>query len=99
MNLGASKRWTRRGNCCAFQHWKIDHMRVANDNDVGCSPEPTGRAARPINFASALPPRGLSRNQAAGYIGVSPSLFDKMVADGRMPGPKRINKRTVWDRI
>jgi hypothetical protein len=22
-----------------------------------------------------------------------------MVADGRMPGPKRINARTVWDRL
>jgi len=42
--------------------------------------------------------RGLSRTQAAAYIGVSPSLFDEMVYDGRMPGPKRINSRTVWDR-
>lgn len=45
-----------------------------------------------------LPPRGLSRTQAAAYIGVSPSLFDMMVADGRMPGPKHINARRVWDR-
>lgn len=46
----------------------------------------------------SLPPRGLSRTEAAAYIGVSPSLFDMMVADGRMPGPKRINTHTVWDR-
>jgi predicted DNA-binding transcriptional regulator AlpA len=45
-----------------------------------------------------IAPRGLSRTQAAAYIGVSPSLFDQMVADGRMPKPKRINARTVWDR-
>jgi hypothetical protein len=32
------------------------------------------------------------------YIGVSPSLFDQMVADGRMPGPKVVNSRTIWDR-
>jgi hypothetical protein len=25
-------------------------------------------------------------------------LFDDMVKDGRMPQPKRINSRTVWDR-
>ena len=25
-------------------------------------------------------------------------LFDEMIADGRMPKPKRINARTVWDR-
>jgi hypothetical protein len=41
----------------------------------------------------------MSRIQAAAYIGVSPSLFDVMVKDGRMPGPKRINARTVWDRL
>lgn len=45
------------------------------------------------------PPRGLSRVQAAAYVGVSPSLFDMMVKDGRMPGPKVINSRTVWDRF
>lgn len=47
----------------------------------------------------SLPPRGLSRAQAAAYIGVSPSLFDVMVDDGRMPKPTRINARAVWDRI
>ena len=26
-------------------------------------------------------------------------MFDLMVKDGRMPRPKRINSRTVWDRI
>jgi predicted DNA-binding transcriptional regulator AlpA len=41
---------------------------------------------------------GLARTKAAAYIGVSPSLFDQMVADGRMPKPKTINARTVWDR-
>jgi len=46
----------------------------------------------------SLAPRGLSRIQAAEYIGVSTSLFDEMVRDKRMPGPKRINARTVWDR-
>jgi predicted DNA-binding transcriptional regulator AlpA len=46
-----------------------------------------------------LPPRGLSRVQAAAYIGVSPTLFDEMVRDGRMPKPTRINSRTVWDRV
>jgi predicted DNA-binding transcriptional regulator AlpA len=46
----------------------------------------------------SLPPIGLSRVEAAAYIGVSPSMFDLMVKDGRMPGPKRINGRVVWDR-
>ena len=47
----------------------------------------------------SLAPRGLSRVQAAANIGVSPSLFDEMVKDGRMPKPMRINARTIWDRV
>jgi hypothetical protein len=35
----------------------------------------------PIAYA----PRGLSREEAARYIGVGTTLFDKMVAEGRMP--------------
>ena len=44
-------------------------------------------------------PRGLSREEAARYVGVGVSLFDEMVADGRMPKPKSINRRIVWDRF
>lgn len=47
---------------------------------------------------SSLPPRGLSREQAAAYVGVSASLFDEMVGDGRMPGPLSVNRRRIWDR-
>ena len=51
--------------------------------------------------ASPLPagtlPRGLSRLQAAAYVGVSASLFDEMVDDRRMPNPRMINRRRVWD--
>jgi predicted DNA-binding transcriptional regulator AlpA len=46
----------------------------------------------------SLPPRGLSRMEAAAYIGVSATLLDEMVKDGRMPVPKKINGRNVWDR-
>lgn len=48
---------------------------------------------------TSLPPRGLSRVQAAAYVGVSPTLFDEMVRDGRMPKPVRINTRVLWDRV
>jgi predicted DNA-binding transcriptional regulator AlpA len=40
----------------------------------------------------------LSRAEAAEYVGVSPSLFNQMVADGRMPPAKLINSRKVWMR-
>ena len=46
----------------------------------------------------SLAPRGLSRVQSAAYVGVGATLFDEMVGDGRMPAPKKINSKTVWDR-
>jgi predicted DNA-binding transcriptional regulator AlpA len=46
----------------------------------------------------SIEPRGLNRVKSAAYVGVSPALFDEMVRDGRMPPPKRINSRLVWDR-
>lgn len=45
-----------------------------------------------------LEPRGLSRVKAAAYIDVSPTKFGQLVKDGRMPLPKRIDGRKVWDR-
>jgi predicted DNA-binding transcriptional regulator AlpA len=47
----------------------------------------------------SYPPRGLSREAAARYIGVGTTTFDTLVGDGRMPKPIRIGKRVVWDRI
>lgn len=47
----------------------------------------------------AYAPRGLSRDEAARYVGVGPTKFDEMVSDGRMPRPKRVDARVVWDRI
>jgi excisionase family DNA binding protein len=41
---------------------------------------------------------GLNREEAANYIGVGHTTFDKLVADGRMPRPKLINSRRVWSR-
>ncbi|HRM74216.1 MAG TPA: hypothetical protein PLI13_05855 [Paracoccus sp. (in: a-proteobacteria)] len=53
--------------------------------------------ARPS--APIAPPtrRGLSRVEAAGYIGISPTTFDKLVLAGEMPGPKRVGFRKIWD--
>ena len=43
------------------------------------------------------PRRGLRRVEAAIYVGVSPTKFDEMVEDGRLPKPKRFDKVAVWD--
>jgi hypothetical protein len=47
----------------------------------------------------SLAPRGLSRGQSAEYVGVGTTKFDQMVDDGRMPRPKRIDGRLIWDRV
>lgn len=47
----------------------------------------------------SYPPRGLSRDEAARYVGVGVTLFEEMVEDGRMPKPKRANSRVIWDRV
>jgi predicted DNA-binding transcriptional regulator AlpA len=53
---------------------------------------------RPTIAASMpFPRRGLNREQAAFYVGVSASKFDELVKDGRMPRPKRIDSRRIWD--
>jgi hypothetical protein len=41
--------------------------------------------------------RGLSRVEAAMYIGVGVTKFDALVAAGLMPRPKRIDSRRIWD--
>jgi hypothetical protein len=50
-----------------------------------------------LSIVRPIPRRGLSRVEAAAYIGVSTSKFDEPVRDGRMPAPKRIDHRKVWD--
>jgi predicted DNA-binding transcriptional regulator AlpA len=44
-------------------------------------------------------PRGLSREEAARYVGVGTTKFDEMVQDRRMPRPKRVDGRVLWDRL
>jgi hypothetical protein len=41
----------------------------------------------------SLPPRGLSRGQAAEYIGVGVTKFDELVNDGRMPDAFKLRPR------
>jgi predicted DNA-binding transcriptional regulator AlpA len=47
---------------------------------------------------SLCPRRGLNRQEAALYIGISASLFDELVKSAEMPKPAHIKRRTVWDR-
>ncbi|MCK5934464.1 MAG: hypothetical protein KAG89_20115 [Fulvimarina manganoxydans] len=58
--------------------------------------EPKARNLRPDPIAYA--PRGLSKMEAARWIGVSVRKFEDMVSAGDMPKPKRLGSRVVWDR-
>ena len=53
--------------------------------------------SRALSNIRPVPRRGLSREEAAMYIGISPTKFDELVADRRMPGSMKIDGRNVWD--
>jgi hypothetical protein len=50
------------------------------------------------NNPRGIVPRGLRRVDAARYLGVSPSLFDRKRKAGEVPSPKIVLGVTVWDR-
>ena len=52
-----------------------------------------------MKFGLRLEPLGLSRTTAAAYIGVSPTKFDQLVQDGRMPCARIVDGRRIWGRI
>lgn len=59
--------------------------------------ETARRRQNVIDFPAPGPRRGLSRDEAAKYIGVGTTKFDEMVGDRRMPVPRRIDGRVIWD--
>ena len=76
------------------------------DDDSVEDAEPVKRTRKPTLAGVArqsalpptLPPRLISRDAAAAYVGVSPNTFDKMIADGLMPNPRRLTERRLaWD--
>jgi hypothetical protein len=56
---------------------------------------PTARTH--LSSARPIPRRGLSRVEAAMYIGVSVNKFDELVEANRMPKPRKIDNRKIWD--
>jgi excisionase family DNA binding protein len=48
-------------------------------------------------YTRLLPRRGLSREEAASYLGISPSKFDELRKDGRVGAARLIDGRKVWD--
>ena len=74
-------------------------MRMRDTKPENLDGTPQGLAGVSLGrlIGAVGPRRGLSRPEVARYVGVSPSKFDQLVADGRMPQPKQIDGRLVWD--
>lgn len=47
--------------------------------------------------ATSLPRRGLSRDEAAMYLGIGAGTFDEMRASGKIESPRLIKGRKLWD--
>lgn len=45
----------------------------------------------------SLPPFGVNREQAAALVGISTSLFDWAVVNRKMPQPRLLRGRNIWD--
>ena len=50
-----------------------------------------------LTRSETQPRRGLRRDEAAAYVGLSPSTFDNMVRVGKLPMPKKWGSASVWD--
>jgi predicted DNA-binding transcriptional regulator AlpA len=66
----------------------MQNLVAANDNQPRRSVLPP-----------SLAPRGVCREVAAEYLGISPSSFDLGVKDGTFPSPRRYRGRVIWDRL
>ena len=54
--------------------------------------------ARKASIATRLPVRrGLDEQEAAVYLSISPSFFRGLVMDGKMPRPRLLGTRRIWD--
>ena len=52
----------------------------------------------PSGWPPEAVPRYLSRECAAFYLGMSPTHFDSLVRDGILPPPRKIGRRSHYDR-
>ncbi len=59
---------------------------------------PAGPTRRPPRQPIEFTPRGLSADEAARYVGLGRTTFEALVAGRKMPKPKRVGGRNVYDR-
>jgi predicted DNA-binding transcriptional regulator AlpA len=72
----------------------MNHKKLSPEVNIAV---PKTRRSTALSHIRPIPRRGLSRDEAAMYIGISAGKFDEMVADGRMPEPVKIDSRKLWD--
>jgi len=65
--------------------------------DATLVPDQETPRRRALSQLRPVPRRGLSRIEAAMYLGISLSKFDDLVEDTRMPKARLIDGRKVWD--
>jgi len=75
---------------------EADHRNTFSASQEPQPQSPNGRRIV-LSEARPVPRRGLSRVEAAMYVGISPPTFGQMVRDGTMPPPKRVGSRKLWD--
>ena len=80
---------------CYVRHPWLRLLIISNELPQGLSTMSRGTPAEARRMNA--PRRGLHRDEAAIYVGVSPSKFDELVKDGRMPKPKKIDARRIFD--
>jgi hypothetical protein len=71
------------------------HPRTPSQHETGGDRGPFSHSTPSV--ARPVPRRGLSRIEAAIYIGISPSKFDELRKDGRIGPARLIDGRKVWD--
>ena len=60
-------------------------------------PQTDKRERLPLSDIRPIPRRGLSRIEAAVYLGISPSKFDELRKRGNISAPRLIDSRKIWD--
>jgi len=53
----------------------------------------------PRQSQNGWPPAGLYRKEAARYVGLGLTHFDKQWRSGALPQPRRFGRRLVWSRF
>ncbi len=80
-------------------HGPVARSRAAaTHGDQGTEDERSRQQARRSRDITVVEPRGLSREQANRYVGLSGGTFRRLVEEGVLPTALPFGRRRVWDR-